>query len=146
LPATEITVLDQHDRPGGTIWTEYREGFQVEIGPNGFLDNKPSTIELCKDLGLGDRLLPASELSARNRYLIHKGKLHLVPTSLPACCRSDLLSWRGKLNLLLERFRRRGSENARESVDQFVRRRAGREAAEVLADAIVTGIYAGDPE
>src|SRR5207244_1853702 len=31
------------------------------------------------------------------------------------------------------------------SVDAFVGRRAGREAAEVLADALVTGIYAGDP-
>jgi oxygen-dependent protoporphyrinogen oxidase len=145
LPATEITILEQHNRPGGTIWTERREGFQVEIGPNGFLDSKPSTVTLCQDLGLGDRLLSASEVSAHNRYLFDNGKLCLLPTSLLAFCRSNLLSWRGKLEFLLERFRRRGSEDAHESVDQFVRRRAGREAAEVLADAMVTGIYAGDP-
>lgn len=36
--------------------------------------------------------------------------------------------------------------DADESIDAFVQRRAGREAAEVLADALVTGIYAGDPE
>jgi oxygen-dependent protoporphyrinogen oxidase len=57
---------------------------------------------------------------------------------------SDLLSWRGKFNILMERFRRR-SDSADESIDAFVRRRAGPEAAEVLADALVTGIHGGDP-
>src|SRR5581483_50207 len=53
-------------------------------------------------------------------------------------------SWRGKLSLLLERFRGRGPSGD-ESIDAFARRRAGCEAAEVFADALVTGIYAGDP-
>ena len=43
------------------------QGFQVEIGPNGFLDTKPSTRLLCADLGLGPRLIPASTAAARNR-------------------------------------------------------------------------------
>src|SRR5260370_13426876 len=66
VPAAEITILEQRDRPGGTIWTERRQGFQVEIGPDGFLDNKPTTLKLCRNLGLADQLLPASEGSARN--------------------------------------------------------------------------------
>jgi oxygen-dependent protoporphyrinogen oxidase len=59
--------------------------------------------------------------------------------------RSRLLSPRGRLSLLWELFRRRRHEAPDESIDAFVRRRAGVEAAEVLADALVTGIYAGDP-
>jgi oxygen-dependent protoporphyrinogen oxidase len=46
---------------------------------------------------------------------------------------------------LAERWIRSASIPAEESIDAFVRRRGGAEAAEVLADALVTGIYAGDP-
>jgi oxygen-dependent protoporphyrinogen oxidase len=145
VPSAEVTVLEQRDRPGGTLWTDRREGFQVEIGPNGFLDNKPTTERLCRDLGLAERLLPATEVSARNRYLFLDDKLRRLPTSLVSFLKSDLLTWRGKLSVLMERFRRSRAEEADETVDAFVRRRAGSEAALTLADALVTGIYAGDP-
>jgi oxygen-dependent protoporphyrinogen oxidase len=145
IPSAAITVLEQNTRPGGTIWTERREGFQVEIGPNGFLDNKPGTLALCRDLELDKRLETASEGSARNRYLFLNGKLRPLPGSLGSFLRTDLLSWRGKLQLLLERFRKPRHDGADESIDAFARRRAGPETAEVLADALVTGIHAGDP-
>src|SRR5260370_34021334 len=141
----ELTILEQQPRPGGTIWTERSEGFQVEIGPNGFLDNKPATLNLCRDLGLGARLVPASEDAGRNRYLFYEGKLRRLPDSFLSFLRSDLLSWRGKANVLAERFRPRRRETSEESIAAFVRRRAGQEAADVLADAFVTGIHAGDP-
>src|SRR5262249_9682437 len=69
----------------------------------------------------------------------------LLPGSFRSFLASDLLSWRGKLNLLLERVRPRRRDAEDESIDAFVRRRAGREAAEILADTFVTGIHAGDP-
>src|SRR5437868_2541514 len=111
LPDADITVLEHSSRPGGTIWTEERDGFRIEIGPNGFLDTKPSTVQLCEDLGLGGRLVAASEESARNRYLFLDGRLEPLPNSLGSFLRSPLLSWRGKCSLLLERFRkpRRGA-------------------------------------
>jgi oxygen-dependent protoporphyrinogen oxidase len=145
LPSAEITVLEQGNRPGGTMWTERREGFQIEVGPNGFLDNKPSTWALCRDLGLGVRLLPASEAAERNRYLFLDGKLRRLPNSFRSFLLSDLLSWRGKLSIILERFRPKPAGPADESIDAFVRRRTGPEVAETLADALVTGIHAGDP-
>ena len=144
-PAADVTVLEERPRPGGTMWTERRDGFQVEIGPNGFLDTKPTTIDLCRDLGLGDRLLPASDTAQRNRYLFLDGRLRALPGSPLSFLGSGLLSWRGKLSLLLERWRPPRRDGGDESIDAFARRRAGREAAEVLADALVTGIYAGDP-
>src|SRR5436190_8175610 len=145
VPSVEVTVLEQRDRPGGTVWTERRDGFQVEIGPNGFLDSKPSTLTLCRDVGLGEVLIPASEAASRNRYLFLEGKLRPLPGGLMAFFRSDLLSWRGKLNFLVERFRRPRRDDTDESIDAFARRRAGDEVADVFADALVTGIHAGDP-
>ncbi|HYT92510.1 MAG TPA: protoporphyrinogen oxidase [Gemmataceae bacterium] len=145
LPAAQITILEQRERPGGTVWTERQDGFQVETGPNGFLDTKPATLNLCRDLGLGERLVPASEAAGKNRYLFLDGKLKPLPGGLLSFLATDLLSWRGKLGLFLERFRRPRQDDRDESIDAFARRRAGREAAEVFADALVTGIYAGDP-
>jgi protoporphyrinogen/coproporphyrinogen III oxidase len=145
LPDAEVLVLEQRDRPGGSLWTERRDGFQVEIGPNGFLDNKPTTVDLCRDVGLGEQLLPASEASGKNRYLFLDGRLRLLPNSLPSLLGTDLLRWRSKLGLLMERVRPRRRESGEESVDAFVRRRAGPEFADVFADAFVTGIFAGDP-
>jgi protoporphyrinogen/coproporphyrinogen III oxidase len=145
-PDIGITVLEKNSRPGGTVWTERQHDFHVEVGPNGFLDNKPSTLNLCRALGLENRLIPSSEAAGQNRYLWWNGKLEPLPRSLPSFLTTPLLSWRGKLRLLAERFVRRSSTDSDESIDAFVRRRAGRECAEVLADALVTGIYAGDPK
>src|SRR5829696_4124023 len=69
LPNPRITVLEKRPSPGGNIVTVGREGFRVECGPNGIFDAKPSTLELCRDLGLGDRLIAASESARKNRYL-----------------------------------------------------------------------------
>jgi protoporphyrinogen/coproporphyrinogen III oxidase len=145
LPGADIVVLEQAGRPGGTAWTVREQGFQVEIGPNGFLDTKPTTVQLCRDLGLGGQLTSASDAAARNRFLFLGDKLRLLPRGPGDLLRTDLLSWRGKLSLLYERFRRARTDSNDESIDAFARRRAGSEAAEVFADALVTGIYAGDP-
>jgi protoporphyrinogen/coproporphyrinogen III oxidase len=145
LPGAEITVLEPRERPGGNIWTHRQDGFQVELGPNGFLDSKPTTIELCRDLGLAGRLIPAAAAAAKNRYLFFGGRLRRLPDGLLSLLRSNLLSWRGKVTLLTEPFRRRRLDGVDESVAAFVTRRAGKEVADVFADALVTGIHAGDP-
>jgi protoporphyrinogen/coproporphyrinogen III oxidase len=141
----DVTVLEQASRPGGKVWTERFGGFQVEVGANGILDSKPSTILLCRELGLANQLVAASEVAGRNRFVAVDDKLHLLPRTFSEFLRSELLGWRGKLRLLAEPLcpRRRNPDD--ESIRDFVRRRAGKEAADVLADAMVTGIYAGDP-
>jgi oxygen-dependent protoporphyrinogen oxidase len=145
-PTCQIVVLERDNRLGGTVGTERRDGFVVETGPNGFLDNKPYAVDLSNEIGLTNQLIPASEAAARNRFLFLDNKLRALPTGLLAFLRSDLLSWRGKLNVVAERFRSAKRPEGDESVADFFRRRIGREATEKLADAFVTGIYAGDPE
>jgi protoporphyrinogen/coproporphyrinogen III oxidase len=146
LPAAEVVVLEQQTHLGGKIDTLQRDGFRVEAGPNGFLDTNPVTVDLCRELGLGDRLTAASEAAGQNRYILLNGRLRLLPGGMGSFLASGVLSWRGKLNLLAERFRPPRRGDADESIDAFVRRRAGAEVAETLADAFVTGIYAGDPK
>ncbi len=146
-PNASITLLEAATRVGGKIQTDHREGFTLEAGPNGFLDGKPSTIQLCRDLGLSDKLLVASEGSRKNRYLFLHGELQRLPGDPFGLLRTPLLSLSGKLAMLAEPFRRRpGNLPAEESVAEFARRRFGREAADIFVDALVTGIHAGDPE
>ena len=145
LPDADITILEEKDRVGGTIWTERQDGFQVEYGPNGFLDTNPTTLRLCQDLGMEADLLPANEAAARRRFLCLDGRLHLLPYSLPSFLASDLLSWRGKMSIVAERFWPCRPTSEDESIDAFVSRHFGREAAQVFANALVTGIQAGDP-
>src|SRR5262249_44370524 len=144
-PGVEIAVLEREERTGGAVGTEHCNGFTVERGPNGFLDNKPFAWDLVHELGLQDQLVEASELAARNRFLFLGDRLRALPTDPLAFLGSDLLNWHGKLSLLGELWRRRGAGDRDESVEHFFRRRIGSEAAERLGDAFTTGIYAGDP-
>jgi oxygen-dependent protoporphyrinogen oxidase len=145
LPAAEVLVLEQQSRVGGTIETVWREGFRVEAGPNGFLDTKPATLDLCRELGLGERLTAASDAAGRNRFVLLDGRLRRLPSGLFSFLFSGVLSWRAKLRLLTERFRPPRREPGDESIDAFARRRLGDEISKTLADAFVTGIHAGDP-
>jgi oxygen-dependent protoporphyrinogen oxidase len=147
LPGVELTVLDRNSRPGGNVWTESRDGFTVELGPNGIFDAKPHTIDLCRDLGLGGRLIPASDAARKNRFLFLNGRMHKLPSSPLGILTTPVLSLRGKLAMLAEPLKRKPlNVPADESVAAFARRRFGREATDTFVDALVTGIQGGDPE
>jgi oxygen-dependent protoporphyrinogen oxidase len=139
----DVTLLERSDRPGGPLRSEDCDGFVVEHGPTGFLDGAPATLALVRELGLGERLLP-SDARARRRYVFRRGRLHAVPGSPKALLSSGLLSWTGRLRLALEPWAP-AAEVGDESVHRFVERRLGREAACVLSDAVVSGVFAGDP-
>lgn len=146
-PSYTVTLLEARTRLGGNIGTDRIDGFTVERGPNGLFDAKPHAVQLCRDLGLGDRLIPASEGSRKNRYLFVKGKLHRLPGDPLGLLFSPVLSLGGRLRVLTEPFRKRPADvPVDESVAAFAHRRFGREAADVFVDALVTGIHAGDPE
>src|SRR5438105_2910455 len=65
LPDSDITLLERQSRPGGAIWTEEQDGFRFEIGPNGFLDTKPTTMALEREYG---SVIKGLARSARQRH------------------------------------------------------------------------------
>ena len=140
-----VTVVEAQDRLGGTMFTEEVNGFRCEWGPNGFLDSKPFTLDLCKDLGLTDRLLHADEAAAR-RFVLCDGELVELPTSPPAFMKSKLLTLGGRFRVVREPWVGRRPESlGDESVADFATRRLGVQAYERLIDPFVSGIFAGDP-
>lgn len=138
----DVVVLEQSGRPGGKLQTHWIDGYCCEWGPQGFLDNVVETLQLARELGLQHDLVRAAD-DAGDRFILREGRLRRVPMSAAAFLRSDVLSLPGRLRVLLEPFQP-GARAGDETVFDFARRRIGREAAEVLVDAMVTGVFAGD--
>ncbi len=141
-PKLDILILEAEKRPGGKIWTDRVDGYLCESGVNGFLDNKPRTLEFIKALSLEPlRSYDASQ----KRYIYKKGKLYRLPESPAEFLSSGLISPCGKGRLLFEILTPRGSDED-ETLAAFARRRLGKEAYEMFIDPMASGVYAGDPE
>ena len=141
----DVTLIEKEKRLGGKIWSIKTEGFLCEWGPNGFLDSKPQTLDLCAQLNVTDRLLRSND-NARRRFIYSDGALHRLPESGPAFFKSNLISWPGKLRLAMEPFIPGPPTGIDETLASFGRRRLGDEALRKLIAPMVSGIFAGNPE
>src|SRR6266545_2238099 len=135
-PDARVICLEAQVRAGG---------FVIDGGPAGFIDKHGAVRRLARSLELDGHMMSSSG-AHQARWVKRDGRLHRFPASLAGLVGSDLLSAAGKLRLLAEPFRPRPAEGeARdETVRAFATRRLGREAAEILVDPIVSGIYAAD--
>jgi len=143
----EISLLEKDQRVGGKIWSIKSDGYTCEWGPNGFLDSKPQTLDLCKAIGVEGELHRSND-NARKRFIFSGGELHRLPEGGPSFLKSGLISWPGKLRLALEPtpFIASAPVGTDESLADFGRRRLGKEALDKLIAPMVSGIFAGDPE
>ncbi len=141
----DVTVIESSPRPGGKITTAREGGFVVEGGPDSFLARKTATLELCRELGLGDQLQP-TRAGKYPTFVWSDLRLHPMPTGIKAMLRSRLISWPGKLRMGAEIAVPPRKDNGDESVGSFMRRRFGGEMLDKLAGPLMGGIYAADPE
>ena len=139
-----VLLLEKEKRFGGKIRTVREDGYTVEAGPNAFLSSKPHAAHLAEELGIGDRVCEANQ-RANRRFLFVNGRLVEIPVTPGAFFKTELVSLRAKLRLLLEPFIPKG-ESEDETVASFVTRRLGREFLRAFVDPMASGIYAGVPE
>lgn len=137
----DLMIFERAGRAGGKIWTEKSEGYLCEASVNGFLNNKPETLDLAKSLSLD--LLKSND-NARRRFILSNNKLQLIPDNPKAFFLSNFLSLSGRLRILREYFIPKGKDED-ESLESFALRRVGKEFYEKLLDPMASGIYAGDP-
>ena len=98
----DFLLLESDARLGGKITTERVDGFVLEGGPDCFLASKPAGLELCRRLGLENRIRGTSP-QRRRSFVKRAGRLHelpdgltgLVPSRLGPLMTSSLLSPRG---------------------------------------------------
>ncbi len=141
----EIFLFESEGITGGKVRTIKEDGYLVEWGPNGFLNNKPDTLELCKKLGIDKIMLPSND-AARKRYIYAGGELHRLPESPGAFLASRLLSWPAKLRLMGELFVPPAPADRDQTLAEFAVRRLGPETLERLIGPMASGIFGGDPE
>ena len=150
-PSIEYTLFESRDRLGGAIASHIVDGSVLECGPDSFLTEKPAGAELCRELGLGQDLLPSNDV-ARKTYIVVENRLialpdglmFLVPTKLVPTALSPLFSLGTKIRMGLELLHPPRPSTGDESVAAMVRRHFGKEAVDRLADPLLSGIYGGD--
>ncbi|MGD0262117.1 MAG: protoporphyrinogen oxidase [Verrucomicrobiota bacterium] len=139
-----VTVYEASDRVGGAIQSVRAEGYLAEFGPNTILETSPKVAQLVRDAGLVSRRLDPDP-KAEARYVVRYQRPIAMPESPLGFFTTQLFTARAKLAVLREPFvppRRDGKE---ESVAEFVLRRLGQEFLDQAIDALVAGVYAGDP-
>ena len=144
-PDISVRLLEASGRLGGTIHTDRHNGFICEAGPGAYIDRDPSTRRMIERLGLTDEVVAAGN-AVRRRYIRHDGALHSYPDCPEALSRSNLLSEKGRKRMLLAPISPALSDGADWTVSEFARAHLGHEAATMLLDPIVGGIYAGDAD
>lgn len=141
-----VLVLERSSETGGALrTTRDRDGWMAEWGPNTIVESSRRIHTLIDRLGLGDRrIYPGNQ--AKKRYIVRNGHMVAVPQSPVALFNTPLLSRAAKMQVFREPFVRRRAADHEESLADFVRRRLGEEFLTWPIDALVGGIYAGDPE
>jgi oxygen-dependent protoporphyrinogen oxidase len=147
----EIFVLEGSDRLGGMLLSDELAGRVVDMGADGFLGRRPEAIELCREVGLEDMLVP---IAARGASVWSRGRLRIlpaghamgIPTRFWPTARSGILGVGGSIGLardaLLPRPDVRGPIGDR-AIGPLVARKLGRRVVDQLADPLIGGIHAG---
>jgi oxygen-dependent protoporphyrinogen oxidase len=136
---------------GGALRSDDLGGRVVDMGADGFLGRRPEAVELCREVGLEDKLVP---IAARGASVWSRGRLRVlpeghamgIPTRFWPTARSGILGFGGSVALardaLLPRPDVRGPIGDR-AVGPLVARKLGRRAVDQLADPLIGGIHAG---
>jgi oxygen-dependent protoporphyrinogen oxidase len=139
-----VTVYEAGARAGGVIQSLRRDGFLAEFGPNTILETSPKIAQLVRDAGLESRKLN-SDPAAEARFVVRYRRPIEMPGSPPGFITTKLFTLRAKLAVLREPFIPPRRDGVEESIGQFVVRRFNQEFLDHAIDALVAGIYAGDP-
>jgi oxygen-dependent protoporphyrinogen oxidase len=144
-------VFEATSRPGGLIRTEHADGFTIEAGPDSVLAAKPAALDLARELGLGDQILPvrtpgAFVLLGRRLYRLPSPSLLGLPLTWRGLFSYDLLPWRARFGLARRFLAPVAPPSGDISVAEFFRTRFGPETVSLIAQPLLGGIHAGDIE
>ncbi len=136
-------ILEKTDHIGGVIRTEQQDGFVFEKGPNSGVLANVETVRFFEDIK--EHIRPEiADASAARRLIWKNGKWHPLPSGIIGGITTPLFSFKDKLRLLGEPFRKKGT-NPNETLADMVVRRMGQSFLDYAIDPFILGIYAGDP-
>ncbi|ELZ10732.1 protoporphyrinogen oxidase [Halovivax asiaticus JCM 14624] len=136
----EVIAFEARDEPGGVVQSREVDGRVVELGPQR-LRLTPGLESMIDDYDLGDSLRYGAD--DQPIYVYHDGDLKVAPLSVREAITTDLISPLGKLRMLLEPLF--GPPKPGETVDEFLVRKFGTQAARRYAGPLYSGLYGTDP-
>ena len=137
----DFLLIEREDKVGGNIKSITVDGYNLELGPNSFLET-PELTALIDELGLTQRLV-APKAAANSQYIVRDKKPHKVPKDPISAINTPIFSTGAKLRVLMEPFIAPNQVKG-ESLAAFMERRVGREVVDYALAPFVSGIYAGD--
>jgi protoporphyrinogen/coproporphyrinogen III oxidase len=140
----DVKVFEKTSHIGGSIVTEKKDGYLIDLGPNSALETSDQLRQLIKDIGLEKQKIYGNEES-NNRYVVRNGELRAIPTSPVKFLKSKLFSTKAKFRLFKEPFIKPVQVDDI-SLAEYVRYRLGPEFLDYAINPFVAGVYAGDPE
>jgi oxygen-dependent protoporphyrinogen oxidase len=101
-----IDIFESSDRLGGAILTERVDDYVLDAGPDAVLTLKPWGLELCREIGLEDEIIPTQD-EHRGVALYSRGRLRSLPygtgssavRKIRAYMASGVVSWPAKLRM-----------------------------------------------
>lgn len=139
-----VTVYEASGRVGGVIQSLRQDGYLAEFGPNTLLETSPKIAQLIRDAGLQSRRLDPNP-KAEARYVVRYQLPIAMPGSPLGFFTTNLFTLKAKFAVVREPFIKPRRDGIEESIGQFVVRRFNQEFLDHAIDALVAGIYAGDP-
>jgi oxygen-dependent protoporphyrinogen oxidase len=141
-------LVEASDRLGGKIRTDRVDGALIEAGADWFITQRDEAIELCKEVGLKDDLVPPAVggvqvWSGGRMRPWPPGFVRGIPSSARHVLRCDLLSPVGRMRALTDLAWPRRLAGSDTSIGGFVRRRFGREVLERLVDPMLAASRSG---
>lgn len=138
-----VALVERSATVGGYTRTEWRDGFLLEKGPFNVIVRDPAFEALLDDAADEITMITAGK-AARKRYIYRRGRLHAVPANPVALLTTKLLSFPARVRLLRGLLVSPPARADEESIGQAAARRFGRETADTLVSAAISGILAGD--
>ena len=144
-----VTVLEASDRIGGQLHTLTHAGTRIDVGAEAMYTAVPAPVERCRELGLGDTLVPAAGdrtwlATARGLKPLPEGFGPAGPSRLWPVLRSRVLSPAGAVRAGLEPLLPTGVIDDDTSVGALLDRRFGRQVTDRFVDPLLGGLHSGD--
>ena len=136
----DVVAFEARSEPGGVVRSRRVDGHVLELGPQR-LRLTPSLEAMIDKLGLREELRYGHE--DQPIYVYYDGSLRVAPLSVREALTTDLLSPLGKLRILLEPFA--GPPRPEETVDEYLVRSVGTQAARRYLGPLYSGLYGTDP-
>lgn len=142
-----VALVEAGPRFGGKIRTERAGDLLVEHGPDSFVTYQPAAIDLVREVGLGDQLIPVTE--PRTVHIRVDGHLRpmpdgmgtVLPTRLAPFVTTRVLTTTQKLRAAWDVALPRRLPDGDVSIGELLRARLGDGVVDRLANPLVGGIY-----